>query len=211
MLAAAVPAKNGQTALELGAGVGTASLCLAARVKGCAVAGIEMDQDLVDLAIVNAEANGMAARVRFVAADIRALPRQLRTAFDHVFCNPPFHEAGGQASPDAGRARARQDRGALGAWIEAGIKRTGPKGTFTAIVRADRLRDVLGAMPPRGVSIFPLWPKRGAAAKRIIVQLRRDAKAPLVLRSGLVLHEPDGRYTPEADAILRRAGALEIG
>ena len=48
-----------------------------------------------------------ATGVRFVAADIFALPPELKRDFDHVFCNPPFHGEG-QASPDAARA-ARPD------------------------------------------------------------------------------------------------------
>jgi tRNA1(Val) A37 N6-methylase TrmN6 len=39
MLAAAVPARPGQAALELGAGAGTASLCLAARVPHVTITG----------------------------------------------------------------------------------------------------------------------------------------------------------------------------
>jgi len=34
---------GGEDALELGSGAGTASLCLAARVAGCAVTGVEID------------------------------------------------------------------------------------------------------------------------------------------------------------------------
>jgi tRNA1(Val) A37 N6-methylase TrmN6 len=40
MLAAAVPARSGQSALELGAGVGTASLCLLKRVPELTVTGV---------------------------------------------------------------------------------------------------------------------------------------------------------------------------
>jgi len=43
MLAAAVP--DGATALELGAGAGTASLCLAARLPSIAITGIEIDRE----------------------------------------------------------------------------------------------------------------------------------------------------------------------
>ena len=50
MLAAAVPAQAGQTALELGAGVGTASLCLLARVRDLALTGVEIDKNLTALA-----------------------------------------------------------------------------------------------------------------------------------------------------------------
>ena len=44
MLAAAVPAMPGQSALELGSGAGTATLCLAARVSGLALTGVEPAQ-----------------------------------------------------------------------------------------------------------------------------------------------------------------------
>ena len=50
MLAAAVPAVSGQTALELGSGCGAASLCLAARIPGLALTGVERDESLAALA-----------------------------------------------------------------------------------------------------------------------------------------------------------------
>ena len=85
MLAAAVAARPGESALELGAGAGTASLCLARRVENLSIAGVEIDERLVDLANANAAANGMDARVSFVAGDAFDLPAVLRRPFDHVF------------------------------------------------------------------------------------------------------------------------------
>ena len=43
------------------------------------------------------------------------------------------------------RARALMDQGSLGAWLEAGLKRTISGGSFTAIFRADRLNEALAA------------------------------------------------------------------
>jgi tRNA1(Val) A37 N6-methylase TrmN6 len=205
MLAASVPARAGDEVLELGAGVGTASLCLAARVTGCLVTGVEIDEGLAQLANENAAANAMDGIVTIVAGDAMSPPRALRRAFDHVFCNPPFHDERGRASPDASRARALQ--GDLKQWLKAGLKRTGPKGTFTAILRADRLNEALAALPATGIAILPLWPKRDEAAKRIIIQCRPGSRAPLTLLPGLVLHE-NARYMPEADAILRGRACL---
>jgi SAM-dependent methyltransferase len=85
MLAACVPAQSGQAALELGSGVGTASLCLAARVPQLVLTGVEIDAGLAKLAQGNAAANG--ADARFVAADIFALPSDLKRDFDQVFCS----------------------------------------------------------------------------------------------------------------------------
>jgi tRNA1Val (adenine37-N6)-methyltransferase len=208
MLAAAIP--GGDTALELGAGAGTASLCLAARVADCAVTGLEIDPDLAALAAENATANGFQERVRFVAGDVFNLPAELRQDFAHVFCNPPFHDATGRASPDAARARALMDQGQLADWLAAGLKRTRSGGTFTCIVRADRMGQALAALPPTGTRLLPLWPRAGEPAKRVIIQTHKGSGAAFVLLPGLVLHGEDGAYTPPAEAILRHGAALAL-
>ncbi len=207
MRAAAVPAYV-RTALELGAGVGAASLCLAARVKTMSITGLEIDAGLAALACENAKSNRMARRVRFVAGDVHDLPRSLRGSFDQVFCNPPFHS--GARSPDAARARALLDEGRLGGWLTAGLKRTASGGTFTCIVSAERMAEALAVLPQRGTRAFPLWPKAGAPAGRVILQTRKGSRAAFVLLSGLVLHDANGRYTAAAEAVLRDGGSLAL-
>ncbi|MBV9570681.1 MAG: methyltransferase [Alphaproteobacteria bacterium] len=211
MLAASVPAGERETVLELGSGAGAASLCVATRVPDCMITGVDIHRELVALANENACANGMGSRARFVQADVLNLPTKLRTPFDHVLCNPPFHDSLGETSPDEARAQALQDFGDLPGWLETGVKRTASGGTLTVILRADRLTEALDGLPNHGVSVFPLWPKRDVPAKRVLIQLRRGKRAPLALLSGLVLHENDGRYTPEADAILRSGAPLPFG
>ena len=207
MLAASVPLTS--NALELGAGAGTASLCLAARQIGTTITGIEIDPALVALANQNAAANGMAQRVTFAAADIFALPAEWKREYEAVLMNPPFHGEG-ESSPDPSRARALMDKGSLRGWLEAGLKRTVSGGSFTVILRADRLNEALAALPESGVSVCPLWPKAGEAARRVLIQARKGARAPFRLLPGLILHDPSGAYTPEADAILRGEGALAL-
>jgi tRNA1(Val) A37 N6-methylase TrmN6 len=209
MLAAAVPACGDDDALELGAGAGTASLCLAARASKSGITGVEIDPALAELANANARANRMAARVAFVAADVFDLPKALKREFAHVLCNPPFHDRG-EVSPDGARDRALRDPGRLAAWMDAGLKRTTSGGTFTAIVRSDRIGEVLGQLPDRGVCVFPLWPRAGEAAKRVLVQVRKGSRAAASLLPGLVLHHADGSYTAGADGVLRDGKPLTI-
>ncbi|MDB5740420.1 MAG: methyltransferase [Alphaproteobacteria bacterium] len=207
MLAAAIPAQGGQSVLELGSSSGVASLCLMARVPGLSATGVEIDAESARFAQDNAAANRVEAR--FVAGDIFNLPQDLRRDFDHVFCNPPFHE-GGQQSPDPVRARALADEGTLGQWLSTGLQRTVSGGFFTAIIRADRTPEALAALGQRGVNMLPLWPRAGLAAKRVILQARKGSRAPFALLPGLALHEADGRYTDAAEAILRDAAALAM-
>jgi tRNA1Val (adenine37-N6)-methyltransferase len=210
MLSAAVPARAGDTVLELGSGAGTASLCLAARVDGAQMVGAEIESALVALANRNAAENGFGSRVVFTTVDVLDLPAGMKRDYSHVMCNPPYHGAGGEQSPDAMKAGATHDDGELAEWLAVGVKRTAPGGTFTCILRADRMGEALAALPSTGVSVFPLYPRAGEAAKRVILQVKKNARAPLAMLAGMVLHEADGSYTAIADAVLRGEAGISL-
>lgn len=218
LLAAAVPARVGERVLEAGAGVGVASLCLASRVSGLEVAGIEVQPGLARLAGENITRNALGDRVSIVEGDIGQPVRDLvamgfePNAWHHVFANPPFHDpASNPASPNESKAQAHLTLGSdLDDWVRFACVMARPKGTVTFIHRADALAGLLGAMTGHlgGIEVFPLWPATGKPASRVILRGQRDSKAPLVLRPGLVLHGRDGRFTERAEALLRRGEAL---
>ena len=105
LLAAFVPARPGQRVLELGCGGGTAVLCLARRVPGLELHGVEIQPDYAELARRNAAENGLALRVH--VGDVLDLPAGLRLGFDQVLANPPFHAAAAPPARDAGRDATR--------------------------------------------------------------------------------------------------------
>lgn len=217
LLAAAVPAGAGEHVLDLGAGVGAASLCLAARVPGCRVTGIELQPDLAALAAGNAEASGLAGRVRVLRGDLLAPPPELAALagrFDHVMANPPYLKAGAHTPPpDAGRAAAHGEGAAdLAEWVACSARMLRPRGTVTFVHRADRF-DELTALLRRhfgAIVLFPLWPRPGSPARRVLVRARLGARGPAAVEAGLVLHA-DAGYTAEAAAVLRDAAALALG
>jgi len=221
-LAAAVPAKAGETVLDVGVGVGAAALCLAARVAESRVAGIDLRPDLVRLAVRNAEANGLARRVDFMVGDLVKAPRRLAPgSFHHVMTNPPFIEAGrGSRPPDDGKAASNVEGSAdLEDWLRFCLLMVRPKGSVTFIHRADRLAQILTGFAGRlgEVQVFPLWPGPASSAgsgdkpaRRIIVRGRKGVATPLRLLPGLVLHEDGGGFTPHAEAVLRGGQQLEL-
>src|SRR6185295_1511899 len=73
LLAAAVPARAGETVIDLGAGVGAAGLALAARVPGIRLTMVELVPRLAALAAENAQLNGFSAEV--VEIDVAAPAR----------------------------------------------------------------------------------------------------------------------------------------
>lgn len=215
-LAAAVGARNGERVLDVGAGAGAAALCLAERVPGVRVTGLDSERAMVRIAANNAKANRMAERVEFFLGNLLTPPIRLTPAsFDHVMANPPFVAAGsGHPPPDPAKAAATVEDAAAGLdeWLRFCLLMVRPKGTVTLIHRADRLADLLAGLTGKlgDIAVFPLWPNSDSRtpAKRIVISGRRGAGRPLAIMPGLILHEPDGRYTAAAERILRRGEAL---
>lgn len=213
LLAASVPARDGESVLEGGTGAGAAALCLLARLGGISLRGIEIDPALAALARANATTNAMADRMEVIEADLLGC-RAGR--FDHAMANPPFQPHGsGSESPDASRRRADREPapGMLAGWIDALARHLAPRGSLTLVLPAARLSECMAACRAAGlgaIGVLPVSPRPGQAAGRILVQGRKAARGPDRLLAPLVLHQPDGRFTPEADAVLRGGAALTI-
>jgi tRNA1(Val) A37 N6-methylase TrmN6 len=214
-LAAAVPAGPRDAILDVGCGVGAAALCLAARVPGCRVTGVEVQRDLVRLAGDNVVLNELSAQVSVMQGDLLNLPPRLAPgAFDHVMANPPFLAAGSAtAPPNPGKATANVESAAnLAAWVRIALAMVRAKGSLTFIHRADRLDSLLALLAGKAgeITLYPLWPGGGKPAKRVIIRARKQIASPTSLLAGMILHEDDGRFTAAADAVLRGAAGLDI-
>jgi tRNA1(Val) A37 N6-methylase TrmN6 len=215
LLAAAIPVEAGRLVLDLGTGTGAAALCLARRVPGVHVTGLDRQADLVVLAAENAALNGLGLQASFLAGDVLEPPAGLVPgSFDQVMANPPYLAANSATlPPDPARALAVGEGDAdLAAWLDCALRLVRPRGGITVIHRADRLDALLALLFGRAgeIVVFPLWPGAGKPAKRVLVRARRGVETPLRLAPGLVLHGPDGKFTAAADAVLRDAAALVL-
>ena len=218
LLAAATPARKGEHAIELGAGVGAAGLALARRVGGLTVTLIELDPDLAALARENAARNALAERVRVVCLDVAAPVAQFADAglapdsVDHALMNPPFN-APHNPSPDQARRLAHAaPPGTLARWIDTAARLLRPQGVLTLIWRADGLADLVAALAPGfgAIAILPVYPKPGVAAIRVLISAAKTSNAPLSLLPGLVLADSDNKPSAQSDAILRDGAALVL-
>jgi tRNA1(Val) A37 N6-methylase TrmN6 len=211
LLAAAVPAREEQRVLDLGCGVGTAALCLAGRVAGACVHGLDLQPGLIALAIRNAAANGLAERVSFACGDLLEIKDG---RFDHVMANPPYLvREKATISPNPIKALANVEGDAkLADWVARAIAAVRDGGSVTFIHRADRAVELRECFA-RGLGalrLMPLAPRAGAAAKRVILRGVKGAVPGFVELEPWPLHAPDGAFTAATEAILRDAVALPL-
>jgi len=124
-------------------------------------------------------------------------------AVDVVVCNPPFRKkASGRINPDRERAVARHEiKATIGdvTSAAAGLLRVG--GEFAAVYPASRLTDILIEM--RRTEIEPrrlrlIHSRSEAEAKLVLVMGNKKSSGALFVDPPLILYQPDGSYTEEA-------------
>ncbi len=220
LLAAATPARDGDVAAELGAGVGAAGLALALRVPGARVRLVELDLGLAALAAENARRNLLADRVEAVALDVGAAPAAFARAglpaasCDIVLMNPPFNDPGRhQASPQPRRRLAHALPGAaLPRWVATAARLLRPGGILTGLFRADAIDRLMAAFAPGfgAITLMPVHSKPGTDAIRVIIRAVKGSRALPAIMPGLELAQADGRPSAAADAVLRDGAPLPL-
>ncbi len=212
LLAAAVSAKGGMNVLDAGCGSGAAMFCLAARIPGLSLTGLEIQRELANCARAGLELNRLTGSARIIDGDIANPPRDFKTAFDIVITNPPFAD-GGTTPPDEMIAKAHMETNVdLRTWIASCMACLKQKGRLVLIHRADRLSDIFAALHGRAgdIRIWPVYPSAGAPARRVIIDAGKGRKSPDTLHAGLILHDQGGGHTREAEQVLRAAESLPI-
>ncbi|RYE07733.1 MAG: methyltransferase [Hyphomicrobiales bacterium] len=210
LLGAAIGHSGGEL-LDLGAGVGTATLVALARHPALAATLLESDARMAALAADNLGANGFAGRGTVLTLDLTA-PGRTRSAaglkadhFASVTANPPFYEGG--TAPAAARAAARHmSAAALDAWVKTAATHAAPGGEIIFIHVAERLAALLESFSSRfgAITVLPLTPRDNEPANRILIRGIKGSRAPLTLLASRAVHTPAGRaFRAEFEAIFR--------
>jgi tRNA1(Val) A37 N6-methylase TrmN6 len=225
LLAAAAP--EAERIVDIGAGIGAVGLALLKRMAGARAELVEIDAELGALAAENIDKNDLAERARVALADVttarsRRAAGLIDGAADLVVTNPPFFDASNvRVSPEVRRARAHvlpnaalqaSTRSPTAAWIVGALALLAPRGRFVMIHRPDALGEILTGLENRlgAIVVLPIHPYATAPAHRLLIAGIKGARAPLSIKSGLVLHERSGSFTKEAELVHRGDATIPL-
>ncbi|OEE85635.1 tRNA (adenosine(37)-N6)-methyltransferase TrmM [Enterovibrio norvegicus FF-162] len=104
LLGAWADAENRDNVLDIGTGTGLLSLMMAQRFPHAHITALDIDQQAVESARLNAEQSAWNKRIIVMHQDITQWQDAVK--FDTIICNPPYFNSGEQAT-DSKRAMAR--------------------------------------------------------------------------------------------------------
>ena len=216
LLAAAVP-PGCQHILELGAGVGAATLALAARraVHGSDddmhITAVERDPVIAAILTLNVANNQMDNRITVCVDDALTARPPWAGCHDLVMINPPYNDAASTVSENQQRldAMAGDD---LKTWINAGYRGLADKGRLVMISRADRLDEVMDGMHGKfgDLSLKAIHTRPDQPAKRVIISGRKGVAGPVHLLPPLMMRDENNKDSQAMRVISHDAGRLEI-
>ena len=210
LLSAAVKEKKGAKILDIGSGTGAISLCLAQRFKDLSVKidGLEIQKELSELASLSAKENNFDF-LNFHNCDInnpQTAKEFLPCSYDIVITNPPYSDHD-MPSPNSSKATAHNlNKIDLSQWLKFCLKMSKPFGKIYIINRVEALPVICSELNGKagGITILPIYSKKGQEAKRVIICAQKDSKAPCKILSPFVVHDDEGKYTPRSELILRK-------
>ena len=203
LLSAWVKVRSGtREILEAGCASGAISLILAMKHRNIHVTGVDIQSELIQLAVKNAEANGLSERVKFIAGDIRDKDILPRGRYDAIVINPPYSSTNaGRESPDASRTTARLEVSCTPDDVaELAGRVLKSRGRLYAVFASGRLDVFVSSMLRHNVipkRIRPVYPKAGYNSGIFLSECIRNGGEGLTILPPLYVRGDDNAYTPE--------------
>ncbi|HPL64104.1 MAG TPA: tRNA1(Val) (adenine(37)-N6)-methyltransferase [Syntrophales bacterium] len=207
LLAHFVRLEKGDKVIDLGTGSGVLAIILASRFEESSITGLEIQEELSDMARRSAVVNSLDDRVGIVEGDARRAADIFgERSFDAAVLNPPYRKPGaGRISVNRQKAVARHEiMGGLSCFLEASSRLLRSGGRVFAIYTASRLPELIVSMRKHGIE-----PKRmrmvhsetGSGGEFILMEGMKGAGEELSILPPLFLYGRDGGYTDEARLI----------
>ncbi|MBD7913905.1 tRNA1(Val) (adenine(37)-N6)-methyltransferase [Clostridium sp. Sa3CUN1] len=202
--------KNRHRVIDLCTGTGIVPFLIYGKYKPKEIIGVEIQEDMVEMANRSSKYNEVENIVKFINADLKdtGFLKSLGT-FDVLTVNPPYKlNNSGILNPDDKLAIARHEILCnLEDVIRASRRLLKDNGRMYIVHRPERLIDIFELMrkykiEPKRVQM--IHPKVNKAPNIVLVEGQRDGGAYLKWEAPLYVYNEDGTYTKEINKIYGR-------
>ena len=205
-----VDVKKDHSVIDLGTGTGIISILIAGKTEAKCITGIEIQEDMADMAKRSVKLNHLEDRVKIVYGDLRkSVDIFGASKFNVVVSNPPYMNAGGGLiNPSDTKAISRHEiLCTLEDVIKTSEKILKPMGQFAMVHRPDRLVDIIWLM--RKYSIEPkhmrlVHPSVNKKANLILIKGTKHGRPQLKMMEPLYVYNENGEFTEEINKIYGR-------
>lgn len=195
--------KDGEGVLDLGTGTGIIPILLEAKTDGKHFTGLEIQDEMADMAARSVLYNHLEEKIEIVTGDIKEASRLFGMAsFDVVTSNPPYmNDAHGLKNPDAQKAISRHEvLCTLEDVVREASKVLKPGGRFYMVHRPHRLIEIVTVLtkyklePKRMKLVHPFVDKE---ANMVLIEAVRGGKSMIKVEAPIIVYKESGVYTDE--------------
>lgn len=193
----------GERILDIGTGTGIIPILMEAKTEGSAFVGLEIQEEIADMARRSVALNGLEEKIKIITGDIRGAKSLFSpSSFDVITSNPPYMDhAHGLKNPDKVKAISRHE---VLCTLEDVVREAGrmakPGGRFYLVHRPHRLIQIINML-----SKYGLEPKRmkfvhpfvDRDANMVLIEAVRGGRPMLKLEKPVIVFREPGVYTDD--------------
>lgn len=195
--------KKGERAIDLGTGTGIIPILLEAKNEGKEYIGLEIQEDMADMAFRSVVFNHLEEKISVVKGDIKEAGKLFgKSTFDVVTSNPPYmNDAHGLKNPDLPKAIARHE---VLCTLEDVVREAAgllkPGGRFYMVHRPRRLIEIITMFtkyklePKRMKMVHPFVDKE---ANMVLIEAVRGGGSMMIVEAPVIVFKEPGVYSDE--------------
>ena len=203
LLSAFANVRKKERVLDIGTGTGIIPILMEARYGGDNYVGIEIQEDVADMASRSVKYNNLEDKISIDNADVKdALELYGSGHFDVITTNPPYMTVDkGIVNPNDTKALSRHELSVkLEDIVSISSKLLKNKGRFYMIHRPARLVEIMNVMRKYNLEIKRIrmvHPYIDKEANMVLIEAMHDGKPFLKVENPLIVYEKSGEYTKE--------------
>ncbi|MCI8763383.1 MAG: tRNA1(Val) (adenine(37)-N6)-methyltransferase [Lachnospiraceae bacterium] len=195
--------KQGERMIDLGTGTGIIPILLEAKTEGNHFTGLEIQEEVAEMALRSVMLNGLEERITIIHGDIKEAGQICgRASFDVVTSNPPYMVSQqGLKNPDTMKAISRHE---IFCTLEDVAREAAlllrPGGRFYLVHRPRRLAEIICilqkyALEPKRMKM--VHPFADREANMVLIEAVRGGGAMMKVEAPVIVFKEPGVYSEE--------------